>query len=134
MYKAKANKHHKAITFKPRDLVWLHLEKREVFLKKGEQTHARGDGPFKVFEKVNDNAYKLQLSGDMGVSPTFNVGDLTPYLVEEEDGDDLRENHNQEGDDEAIVMPTQVQENSHILLNVHKLHQRGLGLCTNLEL
>jgi len=35
----------------------------------------------------------------MGVSPTFNVGDLTPYLEHDDDGDgdDLRENHSQEG-------------------------------------
>jgi len=27
MYKARANKHRKALTFKPGDLVWLHLRK-----------------------------------------------------------------------------------------------------------
>ena len=31
-------------------------------------------------------------------------------------------------------MPIQVQENSQILLNAHKLHQRGLGPCADLEL
>ena len=35
---------------------------------------------------------------------------------------------------EANVMPMHVQENSQFLLNAHKLHQRGLGPCTNLEL
>ena len=44
----------------------------------------------------------------MGVSSTFNVGDLTPYLKEEEEGDHLRANHIQEGEDEADVMSTQV--------------------------
>jgi len=33
----------------------------------------------------------------MGVSATFNVSDLTPYLGDEDDGDNLREKHNQEG-------------------------------------
>jgi len=94
----------------------------------------RGDGPFKILEKVNDNTYKLELPGDMGVSPTFNVGDLTPYLNDEEDGDDLKANQIQEGEDEASAMPTQLQESSHILLNAPKLHQRGLGPCTDLEL
>ena len=43
------------------------------------------DGPFKVLEKINDNAYKLELPIDFGVSPTFNIADLKPYLGEEDD-------------------------------------------------
>ena len=42
----------------------------------------RATGPFKVFEKINDNAYKLNLPVDFGVSPTFNITDLKPYLGE----------------------------------------------------
>ena len=43
----------------------------------------RADGPFKVLEKINDNAYKLELPADFGVSPTFNIADLKPYLGED---------------------------------------------------
>jgi len=94
----------------------------------------RNDGLLKVLKKGNDNAYKLELPRNMGVSSTFNVGDFTPYLKDEEDDDDLRANHIQEGEDEANVMPTHVQVNSQILLTARKLQQRGLGLCTDLEL
>ena len=45
----------------------------------------RADGPFKVLEKINDNAYKLELPADFGVSPTFNIADLKPYLGEEDE-------------------------------------------------
>jgi len=44
---------------------------------------ARSDGPFEIIEKVESNAYKLQLPGDMAISATFNIGDLSPYV---EDG------------------------------------------------
>jgi hypothetical protein len=40
----------------------------------------RVDGPYKILEKINDNAYKLQLHAYFGVSPTFNIADLKPYL------------------------------------------------------
>jgi len=39
---------------------------------------ARGEGPFKVLERIDDNAYKLELSKDMHVSATFKMGDLAP--------------------------------------------------------
>ena len=44
----------------------------------------RAAGPFKILEKINDNAYKLELPQDFGVSPTFNISDLWPYLGEED--------------------------------------------------
>jgi len=59
----------------------------------------RADGPFRIIEKVNDNAYKVDLPSDYNVSATFNVKDLTPYLDDDDDSD-LRTNHFQpEADD-----------------------------------
>jgi hypothetical protein len=29
------------------------------------------DGPFKILEKISDNAYKLELPPEFGVSPAF---------------------------------------------------------------
>jgi hypothetical protein len=40
----------------------------------------RADGPFRVLEKINENAYKLDLPIDFGVSPAFNIADFNPYL------------------------------------------------------
>ena len=44
---------------------------------------ARGDGPFKVLARVEANAYKLELPGDMAISATFNEGDLSAYIEDE---------------------------------------------------
>jgi hypothetical protein len=54
--------------------------------------------PFKVLEKINDNAYKLELPPEFGVSPTFNILDLKPYLGEEDELE-LRMTPIQEGED-----------------------------------
>jgi hypothetical protein len=45
----------------------------------------RADSPFKIIEKINDNAYKLELTPEFGVSPTFNISDLKSYLGEEDE-------------------------------------------------
>jgi hypothetical protein len=42
-------------------------------------------GPFKLLEKINDNAYRPELPADFEVSPAFNILDLRPYLGEEDE-------------------------------------------------
>jgi hypothetical protein len=96
----KANKHRK-MTFEPSDMVWVHLRKECFPKKRKSKLMPRGDGPFKVLAKINDNAYKIELPGDYGVSPTFNVVDLSPFL-----GDKVIESRTtpfQEGEDDADI-------------------------------
>jgi hypothetical protein len=62
----------------------------------------RVDGPFKVLEKINENAYKLDLPADFGVSPTFNIAELRPYLGEE-DALESRTTQMQEGEDDVDI-------------------------------
>jgi hypothetical protein len=40
---------------------------------------------FKVLDKINDNAYRLELPVDFVVSPTFNISDLCLYIGEEDE-------------------------------------------------
>jgi hypothetical protein len=57
------------LDFEPRDLVWLYLRKeRFPDLRESKLMH-RTDGPFKVLEKINENAYKLDLPADFGLVP-----------------------------------------------------------------
>ena len=49
--------------------------------------------------KVGDNAYNVELPSDINISATFNVGDLNPYIEDEdEDIGDLRANPLQKGE------------------------------------
>ena len=83
----RANHGRRHIVFQPGDLVWVHLRKERFPEQRKNKLSPRGDGPFKVLKRIGDNAYKLELPGDYGVSATFNVADLTPYLALDEDLD-----------------------------------------------
>jgi hypothetical protein len=67
------------------DLVWLHLRKERFPEMRKSKLMPRATGPYKIIEKINDNAYKLELPLEFGVSPTFNIADLTPYFGEEDE-------------------------------------------------
>jgi hypothetical protein len=72
------------------------------------------DDPFKIIEKINDNAYKLELPPEFGVSPTFNISDLRPYLGEE-DVLESRTTSIQEGEDDEDITPSDAHNT---LLNI----------------
>lgn len=38
-----------------------------------------------MLERINDNAYKIDLPGEYGVSATFNVANLSHFNVGEDD-------------------------------------------------
>jgi hypothetical protein len=63
---------------------------------------SRAAGPFKILAKINDNAYKLKLPLEYGVSPSFNISDLRPYLGEEDEMP-LRTTSMQEGEDDEDI-------------------------------
>ncbi|XP_073061788.1 uncharacterized protein [Primulina eburnea] len=63
-YTNQANKGTKKMVFEKGDWLWLHLRKERFPEKRRSKLLPRGDGPFQVLEKINDNAYKLDLPGD----------------------------------------------------------------------
>jgi hypothetical protein len=89
-YRMQANKHRKPMTFKEGELVWIHLRKECFPVKRRSKLLPRADGPFKVLQRIGENAYKIELPGEYGVSATFNVSDLAPY-------EEIRRDHGLEG-------------------------------------
>lgn len=59
----------------------MHYRKDHFPDRRKSKLMPRGDGPFKVLEKINDNPYKIELPGDdYAVSSTFNVSDLSLFF------------------------------------------------------
>ena len=87
-YANKANKGRRQVIFEPSDWVWVHMRKKRFPAHRRSKLHPRGDGPFQVLERINDNAYKLDLPGEYNISVTFNVSDLSLFDI----GDDSRLN------------------------------------------
>ena len=82
LYVENANKGRKRVVFEPGDWVWVHMPKERFPDKHKSKLHPRGDGPFQVLERINDNAYKIDLPGEYNVSATLNVSDFFLFDVE----------------------------------------------------
>ena len=58
----KMNKNKCPMIFEEGDLVWLHLCKDRFPEARKTKLHPRGDGPFKILKRINDNAYKVDIT------------------------------------------------------------------------
>ncbi|GJY68644.1 RNA-directed DNA polymerase [Tanacetum coccineum] len=100
-YQARANKHRKHVVFNEGDLVWIYLRKDRFPPGRYGKLQDCADGPFRVVKRINDNAYKIDLPGSYGVSATFNVADLTPYVEADDFHGDSGTSHFLEGEDDT---------------------------------
>ncbi|XP_052728498.1 uncharacterized protein LOC128195296 [Vigna angularis] len=103
-YAKQHNKGKKELIFNEGDLVGVHLRKERFPQLRKSKLNPRGDGPFRVIRRINNNAYQIDLPPEYGVHATFNVSDLKPfagYASENEDPMDLRANPCQDGGDDT---------------------------------
>ena len=61
----------------------------------------RAKGQLEVLERVNENAYKVDLPGDNSILATFNMTDLSPYL-QDNCLANLRMKSSQQGEDNEV--------------------------------
>ncbi|KAG7530867.1 Zinc finger CCHC-type [Arabidopsis thaliana x Arabidopsis arenosa] len=93
-YVEQANKGRRHVVFEKGDQVWIHLRKERFPAERSSKLMPRIDGPFTITKRINDNSYQIDLRGKYNISSSFNVSDLSPFLVDETD---LRTNPFQEG-------------------------------------
>jgi len=105
--------------FEARDFVWVYLRKDRFPEKRHSKLLPRGDGPFKVLERINDNAYKIELPrSDYAVTNTFNVADLSPFFGPE--GSESRSTLSQAGEDDEDIHHDSTQPCVEQTNNVYK--------------
>jgi hypothetical protein len=128
-YRIAGSKSRQEVKLEPGDLVWLHLRNDRFPELRKSKLMPRADGPFKIVEKINDNAYKLELPPEFGVSPTFNISDLKPYLGEEYELES-RTTSIQEGEDDADITTSDTHNNPPMVIQgpITRARARQLNL------
>ena len=60
---------------------FLNLRKERFPTQRKSKLLPRGDGPFQVIRRINNNAYELDLPSSYNISNSFNVCDLSPFDI-----------------------------------------------------
>jgi len=55
-----------------------------------EKLKPTADGPFKVLQRIEDNAYKIKLPNEHAILAMFSVADVSPYHKDEDNKDSGR--------------------------------------------
>nr|XP_025671040.1 uncharacterized protein LOC112770817 [Arachis hypogaea] len=58
----KVNKGQRQLFFEPGDWIWVHLRNEKFLTQRKSKLDPRGDDPFHVLERINNNAYNIDLS------------------------------------------------------------------------
>lgn len=86
-YKEKADSKRRELIFQPGDKVWVVLTKDRMPSHEYNKLRSRKIGPIEVLERINDNAYRLQLPPHMKTSNVFNVKYLSQFRGDNDDPD-----------------------------------------------
>uniref|UniRef100_A0A2N9J0L0 Integrase catalytic domain-containing protein n=1 Tax=Fagus sylvatica TaxID=28930 RepID=A0A2N9J0L0_FAGSY len=112
------------------DWVWVHMHKERFSVHRKTKLHPPGDGPFQILEKINDNAYKMDLPSEYKVSATFNVSDLSPFDIGEDSWSNPFEEKGNDGNQggPSLQDPLQVSDRPITRSRAKKIKEAMQGL------
>jgi hypothetical protein len=126
---SQANKGQRRVIFEPGDWVWVHMRKERFPAHRKTKLHPRGDGPFQILEKINDNAHKVDL-GEYKVYATFTVSDLSPFDVGQDSRSNPSEERGNDGNQSGPILkdPLQVPDGPITRSRAKKIKEAMQGL------
>lgn len=90
--------------------MWVPFQKERFLQTQKGKLSPRGDSPFKVLERINDNTYKINLPYEYNFHNVFNASDLSNSVI----GDPInsRSNPFKKGEDETSMAAHTLQDHS----------------------
>lgn len=71
----------KKVVLRPGDWLWVFFQKERFLHDRKENLSPRGDDLFKVLERINENAFKIDLPSEHNVHNVFNISHLSSCVV-----------------------------------------------------
>jgi hypothetical protein len=78
-YKRRADQRRRQLQFEVGDMVLAHFRKERFPRGTYNKIKMKKIGPCRVLKKFRENAYEIELSDGIRISPIFNISDLYPY-------------------------------------------------------
>jgi hypothetical protein len=85
-YTRRSYENRKKVTFEVGDQVLAYLRKEWFLRGTYKKLKMKKIGPCKILRKIATNAYEIEMPDNVGISPTFNVAELYPYMEDERGG------------------------------------------------